>query len=167
EANGVNGEGFERPDPGIGVGEEQLGEDEAGNGAVEEEVVPFDGRADGRRNDRPAQLDAVFVRSKLLEGGGVGCGHGVFSRRSPQRGGTQFSKTICDATRGVFEGSWYLRRKERRSRGTEGPVHVTVQHRRSVAACNPEVSYQVPRVLERPAWPRLHRKQRESSYGGT
>src|SRR5262249_59642593 len=35
------------------------------------------------------------------------------------------------------------------TRGTQVPVHVTVQQRRSVAACNPEVSHQ--RVHERPA----------------
>src|SRR6516164_10451764 len=35
------------------------------------------------------------------------------------------------------------------ARGTQVPVHVTVQHRRSVAACNPEVRHQEPRVHER------------------
>jgi hypothetical protein len=34
--------------------------------------------------------------------------------------------------------------------------HVTEHLRQSVAACNPAVSHQVPRVPERPAWPRLH-----------
>src|SRR5437870_3493848 len=62
-----------------------------------------------------------------------------------------------------------LNRKEikklltRGSGGTAVPVHVTVHHRRSVAACNPAVSHQVRRVHERPAWPRLHCKQQESA----
>jgi len=49
---------------------------EAGDGAVEKEIVPLDRGADGGRNDGAAQLPLVFDRGKL-EGSDVGCSHGV------------------------------------------------------------------------------------------
>jgi hypothetical protein len=42
----IDGERFQDADQRVGFREEQLGEDEAGDDAVEEEVVPFDGGAD-------------------------------------------------------------------------------------------------------------------------
>ena len=47
------------PTPGIGVGEEQLAEHERGGGAVDEEVVPLERRADGGADDDPPQLALV------------------------------------------------------------------------------------------------------------
>jgi hypothetical protein len=61
KTNGVNGEGFERSHQGVGMGKKQLGENQAGDGAVEEEIIPLDRRADGAGDDGPAQLNAVFV----------------------------------------------------------------------------------------------------------
>ena len=60
EADEIGAEGGERRRQRILVGEVQLAEDEAGGGAVEEEVVPLDGGADRRGDDRLAQLCAVF-----------------------------------------------------------------------------------------------------------
>jgi hypothetical protein len=40
--------------------EEQLAEDQAGHGAVEEKIVPLDGCADRTRDYRPAKLDTVL-----------------------------------------------------------------------------------------------------------
>ena len=49
------------PTSGSECGKEQLGEHQAGDGAVKEEIVPLDGGADRAGDDGPAQLDAVFV----------------------------------------------------------------------------------------------------------
>jgi hypothetical protein len=47
EADGIDGEGLERADPGIRVRKKQLDEDEAGHGAVEEKIIPLDRGPDG------------------------------------------------------------------------------------------------------------------------
>ena len=65
EAHGIDGKGLERADPGVRVREEQFGEDEAGDGAVEKEIVPLDGGADGGRNHGAAELHLM-----------LGCGKG-------------------------------------------------------------------------------------------
>src|SRR5262249_24182093 len=65
EADGIDGERLERSDPGVRVGKEQLGEDEAGDRAVEEEIVPLDGGANGGGNDGAAKLRLVVRRGKL------------------------------------------------------------------------------------------------------
>jgi hypothetical protein len=49
EADAEGGERGERADGRVGVGEEQVAEDERGGSAVEEEVVPLDGGADEGR----------------------------------------------------------------------------------------------------------------------
>ena len=92
EADGIDGEGLERADPGVGVREEQLGEDEAGDGAVEEEIVPLDRGADGGGDDGAAKLHLMFSRRKL-KGGGIGRDHGHFSRRPPRGTGSAEKKS--------------------------------------------------------------------------
>ena len=62
EPDRVDAERLQRADQRIGVREVQLGEDQAGDGAVEEEVVPLDGGADGARDDRAPELYAVVGR---------------------------------------------------------------------------------------------------------
>ena len=59
EADEIGAEGGKRRGQRIFVGKVELAEDEAGGGAVKEEVVPLDGGADGRGDDRLAQLRAV------------------------------------------------------------------------------------------------------------
>ena len=84
EADGIDGEGLERADPWVGVREEQLGEDEAGDGAVEEEVVPFDRGPDGGGDDGAAKLNLMLGWG---EGSGLdieGC-HELVLRNSPRR----------------------------------------------------------------------------------
>ena len=60
EADEIGAEGGERRRQRILVGKVELAEDQTGGGAVEEEVIPLDGRADGGRDDRLAQLEALF-----------------------------------------------------------------------------------------------------------
>src|SRR6202007_1246354 len=67
------------------VGEVELAEDQAGGGAIEEEVVPLDRGADGRRDDGLAQVGAVVVRAQRRVGG-CRC-HWGFLRLSSPRGG--------------------------------------------------------------------------------
>jgi hypothetical protein len=71
--------GLERSDPGVRVREEQFGEDEAGDGAVEKEIVPLDGGADGGRDNGTAELHLMFSRRKF-KGGDISRDHGHFSR---------------------------------------------------------------------------------------
>ena len=61
EADGVDGESLEGPDPGIRMRKKQLGEDEARDGAVEKKVVPLDRGADGGRDDSATKLDLMFA----------------------------------------------------------------------------------------------------------
>src|SRR4029079_2525579 len=56
EANGIDGEGFKRADPWVGVRKEELCKDQSRDGAVEKEIVPLDGGADRRCDDCPAKL---------------------------------------------------------------------------------------------------------------
>jgi hypothetical protein len=60
EADGVDGKGLERPDPGVRMREKQLGEDEAGDRTVEEKVVPLDRGPDGGGDDGAAKLNLMF-----------------------------------------------------------------------------------------------------------
>jgi hypothetical protein len=92
EAHGIDGKGLERSDPGVRVREEQLGEDKAGDGAVEKEIVPLDGGANGGRDNGAAELHLMFGRRKL-KGGDIGRNHGHFSR-TPLRGREQRSGEI-------------------------------------------------------------------------
>ena len=59
KADRIDRERFEHADQRIGFREEQLAENEPGDDAVEEKVVPFDGGADGARDDGAAQLTAM------------------------------------------------------------------------------------------------------------
>jgi hypothetical protein len=54
EPDGIRREGQQRADEGLEAGEEDLVEDERGGGAVDEEVVPLQGRADQARGDDSA-----------------------------------------------------------------------------------------------------------------
>ena len=65
EADEISAEGGERRRQRIFVGEVELAEDQSGRGAVDEKIVPFDGRADCRCDDRLAQLRAVFGSRKI------------------------------------------------------------------------------------------------------
>ena len=60
KADEVGAEGKQRRRQRVLIGEVELAKNEAGGGAVEEKVVPFDGGADRRRDHRLAQLRAVF-----------------------------------------------------------------------------------------------------------
>jgi hypothetical protein len=62
EADEIGAEGGERRGQRIGVGKEELAEDQPRCRAVEEEVVPLDGGPDRRGDDRLAQMRAVLVR---------------------------------------------------------------------------------------------------------
>ena len=70
EAHGIDEEDVEGGYGRVALGEEQLGEDQAGRGAVEEEVIPLDRRADSAGDDRAGQLAA------LVAGGGGRLRHG-------------------------------------------------------------------------------------------
>ena len=60
EANAVDGECLQHADQGIGFRKEELAEDEAGHGAVKQEIVPFDGRAHRTGDNGATQLRAVI-----------------------------------------------------------------------------------------------------------
>ena len=77
---------------------EQLGEDEAGDGAVEEEIVPFDGGADRGGDDGAAELHLVFGRGQLAGGGRVIRGHGRFSGKATAQSAQRIA--LCHATPG-------------------------------------------------------------------
>ena len=59
KADEVGAEGCQRPGERIFVGEVELTEDQPGRSTVDEEIIPFDGGADRRRDDRLAQHCAV------------------------------------------------------------------------------------------------------------
>jgi hypothetical protein len=65
KADEVGAEGRERRGQWLLVGEVELTEDQPGRRAVNEKVVPFDRGADGRRDDRFAQLCAVVGRDSV------------------------------------------------------------------------------------------------------
>ena len=77
KADGIDGKGLKRADPGIGMREKQLGEDEAGDGAVEEEIVPLDRGADRGRDHGAAELDLMFGCGERSDVDPKGC-HGCF-----------------------------------------------------------------------------------------
>src|SRR5258705_7603440 len=88
---------FERSDPGVRVREEQFGEDEAGDGAVEKEIVPLDGGTDGGRDNGAAELHLMFSRRKL-KGGHIGRNHGI-SPGTPLHGTEQRNEnSFCKGT---------------------------------------------------------------------
>src|SRR5690349_19881161 len=72
EADEVGAEGGERRRERVLIREIELAEDEADRGAVDEEVVPFDRRADRRRDDGFAKLCVVlgFRQSPVTGHGG-------------------------------------------------------------------------------------------------
>jgi hypothetical protein len=59
KADEIGAKGRQRRRQCILVGKIELAEHQSGRGAVKEEVVPLDGGADGRCDDRLAQLRAV------------------------------------------------------------------------------------------------------------
>jgi hypothetical protein len=66
EPDGVDHEDVERRDDRIGLGEEQLGEDEAGRGGVKKEVVPLDRRPDCAGDNSAIELSALANRRGRL-----------------------------------------------------------------------------------------------------
>ena len=64
EADEEHAERLEHADERIGCGKEQLAEHQRGDRAVEQEIVPLDGRADRAGNHGAAQLPAVLVGGK-------------------------------------------------------------------------------------------------------
>jgi hypothetical protein len=79
---------------------EQFGENEPGDGAVEEEVVPLDRGPDGGSDDGAAKLDLMFGGA---EGGGlgIGCHARLFSGGVPQKPCDLPGKETCDLTSGL------------------------------------------------------------------
>jgi hypothetical protein len=67
---GEGAEGRDGPHGGVGPGEEQIAEDQRGDGAVDEEVVELDGGA-----EQPGQGDAAQLRGRWA-GGRTGWLHG-------------------------------------------------------------------------------------------
>src|SRR3954466_249399 len=67
----INPERLHRADQRISPGEIHLCKHEAGDGAVQEEVVPLDRRSDRARQHRAAKLTAMlgFIHDGLLAGG--------------------------------------------------------------------------------------------------
>ena len=98
EAHGIDCEGLQRAYPGVRVRKEQLGEDEAGDSAVKEEIVPFNGGADRGGDDGAAELHLVFGRGELAGGGGVIWGHGRFSGKATAQSAQRVA--LCHATPG-------------------------------------------------------------------
>jgi hypothetical protein len=74
EAHRVDGERLQHTNQGIGLGKEELGKDEAGHRAVEQEVVPFDRGADGAGDQCAAQLRLV-LGFRQRAGSDVQCRH--------------------------------------------------------------------------------------------
>jgi hypothetical protein len=70
EADEIGSERRQRCGKRILVREVKLAENQAGGGAVNEEVIPFDGGADGRGDDSLAQLLAVIGRRQHVVGDG-------------------------------------------------------------------------------------------------
>ena len=60
KADGIDRKRLQHADQRVGFGEEELPEGEAGDDAVEQEIVPLDRRADRARDHRPPQLRAVI-----------------------------------------------------------------------------------------------------------
>ncbi len=60
KADGIDREGLQRAGERIGSREIELRENQPGDRAVDEEIVPLDRRADGAGNHRPAQLRAML-----------------------------------------------------------------------------------------------------------
>jgi hypothetical protein len=65
KAHRVNQECLKGSDYWIRLGEEQFGEEKAGRGRIEEEVVPLDRCADGAGDDRSPQLGALVDRRRV------------------------------------------------------------------------------------------------------
>src|SRR5262245_64251187 len=61
EPDRIDGKGLQRADQRIGMGKEQLGENEPSDRAVKEKIVPLDGRANRAGNNGAAQLNAVLI----------------------------------------------------------------------------------------------------------
>jgi len=78
KADGVDGKRLQYADQRVGFGKEQLAEDQTGDDAVEQEVVPFDRRADGAGDHRAPQLSGVLGLGYGPHSD-LGCGHLVSS----------------------------------------------------------------------------------------
>lgn len=66
EADRIDGEGLQRADPGIGMRKEQFCENQAGDGAVEEEVIPLDRGPDRGGDHRTTHLQLMLGWCELV-----------------------------------------------------------------------------------------------------
>src|SRR3954452_9739254 len=102
EAAGLDAEGLQRSDPRVRMREKQLGENQAGDGAIQEEIVPLDRGPDSGRDNGAAKLDLMLGWGEASEVAVDGC-HAQFLLRKPfiRRG----TGTFCAGTRRVVAGS--------------------------------------------------------------
>ena len=78
KADGVDGERLQHADQWVGFWKEQLPEDQTGDDAVEQEIVPFDRRADRAGDHGTPQLSGVLGFGNGAYGD-IGCCHSVSS----------------------------------------------------------------------------------------
>src|SRR5208282_1410981 len=96
---------------------EQFWEDQPGGGAVDEEVVPLDGGADRRGDDRLAQLRTVFPVRKP-----AGCGHAGHGSDPPESDLFRLQAVNISA---FTNSAASARRDAGTTRGGAGCPHVT------------------------------------------
>ena len=80
KADRIYREGFQRPNPGIGMRKEQLREDEAGDRAVEKEIVAFDRGPDCGSDDGETKLELMLALSQPVGIESARC-HGIVPLR--------------------------------------------------------------------------------------
>src|SRR5215470_11490644 len=94
-----------------------------------------------------AKSSAVSCRSvshsRSARGRSIGAARNSGKTRPEERGLSFWDVALIQQASQKFVGSVGALYFAGAARGTQVPVHVTVQHRRSVAACNPEVRHQV------------------------
>ena len=59
EPHGIDGKCLQHAHQWVGFGKEEFAEDQPGDDAVKQEIVPLDRRADGAGDYRPAKLRAM------------------------------------------------------------------------------------------------------------
>ena len=73
EADGIDAEGLQGSDPRVRMREKQLGENQAGDGAIQEKIVPLDRGPDCGRDNGAAKLGLMLGRGEASEVGVEGC----------------------------------------------------------------------------------------------
>src|SRR5256714_15307640 len=101
EADGIDAEGLQRSDPRVRMREKQLGEHQAGDGAIQEEIVPLDRGPDSGRDNGAAKLDLMLGWGEASEVAVEGC-HAQFLLRKPFTGREQgpFAQERAGLSRG-------------------------------------------------------------------